>query len=785
MSTYPSYNNMANNKPLPSQPLQPSYMVPPNSHIQPNAYPTQSKRQSFPDLPPVPNNNNNNVAVVPPPISSHYATPQPVPVDNFNQFSGQTGQFSQTQQGQFNQPQQGQFNQLQQGQVNQTQQFQQYGNNIAAPSLNIKPYVIPDYVNPCPPAYLQSTMSVFPATSTIRNKAAIPVGVIVQPLAASDELPVVNFGDLGVIRCSECRGYINPYVVFPIQDRGQRWRCNLCHFLNDVPNQYVSPLDAEVNRIDASQRIELSQGAYEIIAPAEYTKRQPPPPSYIFVIDVSKTAIITKSLFYVASSIREYLNSLPGSERTMVGFITIDSRIHFHNLRSTLKKPHMLVVSDLEDMFLPAPDDLFVNLNDSRHLVEMFLDSLFNIHQYSQDIECAFGPALESAISLLSPASGKIIAFLSSLPSMGIGSLKNRENPKLIGTDKENELLKPSISFYKDLSVKCVNNHICFDAFFLTTRNRYLDVSTISLFSRYTGGQTYYINSYLETMDNASIDKLRRDVFRAFTVEQGLESVVRVRCSKGLAISAYHGNFTLKGTDLITMPIVDGDKSIAVELRYEENATNVHTISHHIVQAALLYSTTFGERRIRVFTIIVPVTNIPMDLFQCANASAISSLLNKCALDMVPSQGLSKAREFLLSRLMSMMNCYRSSNGGAVRLQLSSISDYPDSLSALPLQFLAMQKLPALKDGADNYPDERAAAINSLYSATINKMDLMFRPKLICLTDLLTDSNYGSIDPANNNSVNIPNELNLSSYELNSNGYLFHILTIIILAFFY
>ena len=61
---------------------------------------------------------------------------------------------------------------------------------------------------------------------------------------------------------------------------------------------------------------------------------------------------------------------------SQIGIVTYDSCIHFYNMRPTLSSPHMIVVPDISDVFLPLPEDLLVNLSESRVLVEMLLDSL-------------------------------------------------------------------------------------------------------------------------------------------------------------------------------------------------------------------------------------------------------------------------------------------------------------------------------------------------------------------------------------------------------------------------
>ena len=52
-----------------------------------------------------------------------------------------------------------------------------------------------------------------------------------MPICFQEEVPVVNFGAGGIIRCRRCRTYVNPYVTFT--DGGRKWRCNACSLLND------------------------------------------------------------------------------------------------------------------------------------------------------------------------------------------------------------------------------------------------------------------------------------------------------------------------------------------------------------------------------------------------------------------------------------------------------------------------------------------------------------------------------------------------------------------------
>jgi protein transport protein SEC24 len=57
----------------------------------------------------------------------------------------------------------------------------------------------------------------------------------------------------------------------------------------------------------------------------------------------------------------------------------------------------MLVVSDLSDLLLPCPDDLLVNLSESRSVVDTLLDNLPTMVARTKAVDSALGPALNAA----------------------------------------------------------------------------------------------------------------------------------------------------------------------------------------------------------------------------------------------------------------------------------------------------------------------------------------------------------------------------------------------------
>lgn len=87
----------------------------------------------------------------------------------------------------------------------------------------------------CSAKSLRLTCNAIPNGQQLRQRWKLPLGCIVQPLAEKD-VPVVDLGSAGIVRCRTCRTYINPFVQWA--DGGRRWRCNVCALLNEVPVEY-------------------------------------------------------------------------------------------------------------------------------------------------------------------------------------------------------------------------------------------------------------------------------------------------------------------------------------------------------------------------------------------------------------------------------------------------------------------------------------------------------------------------------------------------------------------
>lgn len=139
-----------------------------------------------------------------------------------------------------------------------------------------------------------------PSNCGVHFQAAVPFALVISPMAELLEEehppPLVDFGELGPVRCIRCKAYMCPNMQF--FDGGRRFVCLLCKastegkpffhtpcwflieptssmnffFAFSVPGEYFQHLDHTGLRTDRYERAELMLGAYDIIATKEYCR---------------------------------------------------------------------------------------------------------------------------------------------------------------------------------------------------------------------------------------------------------------------------------------------------------------------------------------------------------------------------------------------------------------------------------------------------------------------------------------------------------------------------------
>lgn len=139
-----------------------------------------------------------------------------------------------------------------------------------------------------------------------------------------------------------------------------------------------------------------------------------------------------------------------------------------------------------------------------------------------------------------------------------------------------------------------------------------------------TGGEIYFYPNYTAPRDNL---KLSQEIKHALTRETGYQALMKVRCSNGLQVSSYHGNFLQHnfGADL-EFGVIDADKSIGVIFSYDGKLDP--KLDAHF-QSALLYTTAGGERRVRCTNTVASVSEGAMEAMRFIDQDAVVNIIAK------------------------------------------------------------------------------------------------------------------------------------------------------------
>nr|XP_025617227.1 protein transport protein Sec24-like CEF [Arachis hypogaea] len=455
--------------------------------------------------------------------------------------------------------------------------------------------------------------------------------------------------------------------------------------------------------------------------------REPMPAVYFFLIDVSMNAVQTGATAAACSAINQVISDLPEGPRTLVGVATFDSTIHFYNLKRALQQPLMLIVPDVHDVYTPLQTDVIVPLSECRQHLELLLESIPTMFQNNRTSESAFGAAIKAAFLAMKSTGGKLLVFQSVLPSVGICALSAREaegRTNMSAGEKEaHKLLQPADKAFKELAVEFAEYQVCVDLF--VTTQTYVDIASISVIPRTTGGQVYYYYPFSALSDPA---KLFNDLRWNITRPQGFEAVMRVRCSQGIQVQEYYGNFCKRIPTDVDLPGIDCDKTFMVTLKHDDKLQDG---SECTFQCALLYTTVYGQRRIRVITLSLPVTSMLSNLFRAADLDTQFCCFLKQAASEIPSKPLPLVREQVTNLCINALYSYRKfcatvSSSGQLIL--------PEALKLLPLYTLALTKSTGLR--TDGKIDERSFWINYVSSLSCPLAIPLVYPRMVAIHDL-------------------------------------------------
>ncbi|KIH54235.1 Sec23/Sec24 beta-sandwich domain protein [Ancylostoma duodenale] len=401
-------------------------------------------------------------------------------------------------------------------------------------------------------------------------------------------------------------------------------------------------------------------------------------------------------------------------------------------------------------MFLPIHQGILVSLKKNIDAIRSFVEKLPVLFEKASSSSNCLGSALKIVHELIAEIGGRITVFQATLPNIGPGCLKPREDPnQRAGNDVQN--LVPATDFYKTLALECTGHQVALDLFLLNTQ--YADLATLSEIAKFSTGCVYHFPNYHCLNDVVQVKRFEKIFARYLTRKIGFEAVLRIRCSRGLSLSTFYGNFFVRSTDLLALANVNPDSAIAVQVALEEKlSTSV------CFQAALLYTSSKGDRRIRVHTMCLPTTADLAQVYNNFDLKATVSLIAKIGewlhlaityllLECFCIEGvdrsltgspLSDSREAIVNAVVDSLGAYQKTmrQGRAGGL----LAPRQGHLRLFPLYALAMLKHTSFCAGRSIKLDDRVAAMLMLRFCPLEQILSEFYPQMYRINEILQHS---------------------------------------------
>uniref|UniRef100_A0A8C4HY99 VWFA domain-containing protein n=1 Tax=Dicentrarchus labrax TaxID=13489 RepID=A0A8C4HY99_DICLA len=362
-------------------------------------------------------------------------------------------------------------------------------------------------------------------------------------------------------------------------------------------------------------------GSYEIL-----NSQKGEPAALLLAIDVSASALRGGHLEFAAQQILTLLTSLKredgeSSSDVRVGLMTYDSRIHLYDLSPALSRPHMLVITETEELQLPVREGLLVSLQD-----------------------CIDIP-MELPVKALG-CPGKLLIF---------HTLHGCNNS--LSFCFSQSIFQPSEQAVS-LAKECVSQGCGVHLFVLSQQD--VGGAWPGHIPYLTGGA---LHTYSHLQGELDRERFCTDLKTTVETDTGYKAELRIFVSKGeilfiyLRVSGCYGLF-IPGPNPgnVTMATLDCFTTLAVELAHTRALDETRGVA---VQVVLSYSTQTGDRRTRVHTLTLRCSRQLQDTFRQYQAQTLLTFYCKKIYCAVLERPLQELREELQTEVTEALASYR------------------------------------------------------------------------------------------------------------------------------
>lgn len=235
---------------------------------------------------------------------------------------------------------------------------------------------------------------------------------------------------------------------------------------------------------------------------------------------------------------------------------------------------------------------------------------------------------------------------------------------------------------------------------------------------------------------------------------------MKVRCSNGLQVSGYHGNFTHHSfaADL-EFGVIDEDKAVGVMFSYD-GKLDAKLDAHF--QSALLYTTASGQRRVRCHNLVASVAESGSESMRYVDQDAVIGVMAKEAAARIPDKSPKDIRNLLLEHTVDILAGYRknfSSTHPTAQLVM------PEQLKEFCMYMLGMLKCRAFKGGREP-TDRRIYDLRLVKSMGPMELSLYLYPRVIAIHNLDTHNGF----PGDNGHLRMPSTLRATWAKIEEGG---------------
>ncbi|TRY99331.1 hypothetical protein DNTS_016529 [Danionella cerebrum] len=465
-------------------------------------------------------------------------------------------------------------------------------------------------------------------TSPVSNKQTESrYGLDPQLLPSVLEVPVCDAGDC-VKGCGHCGAFMSPAMSW--QDCGQRFYCPFCDKLTEgtwfffllfvmCHGSLISPL---IKVVELTVKKNLSSALALMKSLRNRREVFGKGAVLLLAIDVSATALRTGQLDHMCQQICAQLQALNGPKEIdqselRVGLMTYDKRIHLYDLSPALSRPHMMVITDCEELELPVMDGLLVSLRECMHIIERVLHEIVLFIPESEEVPSSQELAVSAGLKILQARS------------------------IFHGPDS-------SVSLAKE----CISEGCCVHMFVFSHQE--VGGAWPGHIPFLTGGGLF---CYRTLQSEIEQERFQADLSRCLDMQVAYKAQLKVFVSKEMQISGCYGSIlTTSDSCCVAMAAIDGRTALAFEFTHNKSLEETRGVS---IQFVLSYNNYAGERRIRIHTVMLSASHQLLDTFRSSQAETLLTFYCKKMYSLALESPLQCLREELQTEVTEMLACFR------------------------------------------------------------------------------------------------------------------------------